>query len=201
MIQDVLDKILGVCDGATPEARKTGSGLVDRAAVTLEFYSVSYDQDGMPQGWGWGWGYGLGLSQDYALTESGRAHTIVLFAWPWFWVFTVFCLSECERLLDLPEWNACVPPLGTDVPVPAELTHGSSACAICWQGRPSRRASTRSAWCCATGSSLSSPSAARSPSVSLAGAPCLPQNNVVAVLDADTPRRSFRNHQFVNFKF
>jgi len=49
VIQDVLDKILGVCDGATPEARKTGSGLVDRAAVTLEFYSVSYDQDGMTQ--------------------------------------------------------------------------------------------------------------------------------------------------------
>ena len=111
-----------------------------------------------------------------ALRECGQARdcTITLLSQPWSKMFTAVYFLAWQQRLDLPKWNASVLRLGTDVPVRAELILGSSACAICWQGRPSRRASTRSAWYSATVSSSSSPSAARSPSASLAGALSLP---------------------------
>ena len=45
VIQDVLDKVLGVCDEAHSSATG-GSEVADRRAVTLEFYSVTYQPDG-----------------------------------------------------------------------------------------------------------------------------------------------------------
>ena len=50
VIQDVLDKVLGVCDEAGSKDSKTAADPVDREAVTLEFYSVSYEQDGASVG-------------------------------------------------------------------------------------------------------------------------------------------------------
>ena len=43
VIQDVLDKVLGVCD------EDGAGGTVFCSAVTLEFYSVHYNQDGAAQ--------------------------------------------------------------------------------------------------------------------------------------------------------
>ena len=46
MIQDVLDKVLGACNKDAGKAGEATSKPVHCTAVTLEFYSVNYDQQG-----------------------------------------------------------------------------------------------------------------------------------------------------------